>query len=41
MNEKEILNLIIQKSWFHKYEIVPGIFTPGKLEANPRALLSS
>lgn len=36
MKKKDILKVINQKKWFHKYEIIPGIFTPGIFEVHPR-----
>ena len=41
MEEKDILELINKKFWFHKYEILPGIVTPGRLEVNPEKTLNS
>jgi len=38
MDKKTIKSLVNQKHWFHKYEIVPGIITPGRVEVKPERI---
>jgi tRNA (mo5U34)-methyltransferase len=41
INDDDIKSLIHSRRWYHKFEISPGIFSPGKNEVNPRAALDS
>ncbi|MGK7886934.1 MAG: class I SAM-dependent methyltransferase [Crocosphaera sp.] len=35
LSKEEIINLLNSKPWFHKFEIVKGIHTPGTCQINP------
>lgn len=37
MEKEEILSQIGSVPWYHRFEILPGIFTPGKLFTDPKA----
>src|SRR5271167_2886975 len=37
MENKEILEKLRSVPWYHRFEIVPGVFTPGKLPTDPKA----
>ena len=39
MNREEILRLVNSRSWYHAFEIVPGIVTPGRSQVNPKIAL--
>ena len=36
MKMEEILQKLNSVSWYHRFEIVPGVFTPGKLITNAK-----
>ena len=38
MTNEEILAKLDTVSWYHRFEIVPGVFTPGKLLSKPKEL---
>ena len=37
-NHEEILHMINKVKWYHKYEILPGVITPGQCPAFPKRL---
>ncbi len=39
MDKENILTLIKQKTWYHRYELLPGLITPGKIEVYPGKML--
>jgi len=39
MSGEEALRLINTRKWYHRFEILPGIATPGQFEFNAPALL--
>jgi tRNA (mo5U34)-methyltransferase len=41
MDKEEISSLIKQKTWYHRYELLPGVITPGKIEVEPRKTLDA
>lgn len=41
MNPDDIRTLIASRKWYHAWEIVPGIATPGRCIVNPREILTT
>lgn len=39
MSKEEILKKINEVEWFHRFEVLPGIITPGKVGTNARKIL--
>jgi len=40
MDRQEILSKINSVQWYQKFEILPGIFTPGKVPTDPKVLFA-
>jgi tRNA (mo5U34)-methyltransferase len=38
MEREEVLQRLSRVSWYHRFEILPGVFTPGKLLTDAKAL---
>jgi len=41
MDKKNILALLKKKEWYHSFELVPGVFTPGRVMVNPARVLDA
>ena len=38
MQKDEVLKLINQVSWYHSFEILPGLIIPGRHPADPKGI---
>lgn len=41
ISKEDILSLIKQKTWYHSYELLPGVVTPGKMKVEPGKILDT
>lgn len=41
MEKEKVIALIKQKKWYHSFELVPGVVTPGSCPVNPGSVLDS
>lgn len=39
MDKDEVISKVNSVGWYHRYEIVPGVFTPGTIDVHPRNAL--
>jgi len=41
MTKEEVVKLVASRTWYHRYEVYPGITTPGRISVNAKSILNS